>query len=172
MINCLSCVNRFESNLLMMGTSNKSLMIYDVCTQKVITTYESAHDRPIHTISLNEHATTQGDCNLVLTSATDGVIKLWDIRNSNQKCIRRFQQHKNAIHTIACQMSPCIKYLVTGSEDRNTYIYDVLSGSCIHRLQSCHSDVVSSAQFVPHRSDRMATCSFDGTVKFYKNAPN
>jgi WD40 repeat protein len=152
-----------------MGTSNKSLMIYDICKESIIRIYENAHERTIHSIVINEYPNVPNDSNLIMSSGLDNTIKLWDIRVPD-KCIRRFQEHKNTVYTIGCHISPCMKFLVTGSEDRNIYIYDVSSGSRMYKLQSCHSDIVSCVQFSPQKSFQMASSSFDGTVKFFKNS--
>ena len=58
-----------------------------------------------------------------------------------------------------------MKYIATGSEDRTTRIIDVRGGKEISRLQG-HRDVVSGVAFNP-LFPQLATCSFDGTIRFY-----
>jgi WD40 repeat protein len=154
----------FPSNYIFYGTTNKSLSIYDIVTEQVVTTFDNAHDRPIHTISIHEQANNQSDCNLILTSACDSSIKLWDIRTMH-RCIRKFTQHKNHVHTIGSSINSNSQWVMTGSEDRCIYLYDVLSGSLLHKLQGCHSDVVTSTQFCS--TTMAASCSLDSKVNFY-----
>ena len=80
-ITALACPNSFASNYILLGYSSKSLEIYDICKDVIVRSVEMAHERPIHSITLNTSPNATSDSvNLFLTSSIDGCIKLWDIR--------------------------------------------------------------------------------------------
>ena len=101
--------------------------------------------------------------NLFATAATDNVVSLWDLRAPS--VVFRYTGHVNRREQISVALSPCLRYLATGSEDRTARVIDVRGGSEIARLQG-HRDVVSGVAFNPLFS-QLATCSFDGAVRFY-----
>lgn len=81
------------------------------------------------------------------------------------RCSRTFTGHRNAIHSIGAAFSPCLRFIASGSEDRCAYLFDIKSGSVLHKLHG-HSDVVSGVSFNP-LYPQLASCSFDGTIRFY-----
>jgi WD40 repeat protein len=101
--------------------------------------------------------------NLFATAATDNVVSLWDLRAPS--VVFRYSGHVNRRELITIALSPCLRYLATGSEDRSARIVDVRGGKELVKIQG-HRDVVSGVAFNP-LFPQLATCSFDGTVKFY-----
>uniref|UniRef100_A0A3P8V4B4 WD repeat domain 27 n=1 Tax=Cynoglossus semilaevis TaxID=244447 RepID=A0A3P8V4B4_CYNSE len=53
--------------------------------------------------------------NLFLTSAVTDGVKLWDLRTL--RCVRRYQNHINRCHPCSSAISPCGRYMASGSED-------------------------------------------------------
>ncbi|EFC41265.1 predicted protein [Naegleria gruberi] len=166
-ITALTCPNSYLSNYILLGYSSKTLEIYDVCKDTVVRSIENAHERPIHTISLNNSPNATSDSiNFFLTSSVDGCVKLWDARQ--QDPIRRYSQHKNSIHSIGNAISPCMRYIACGSEDRCVYLYDLTtSEKCIEKIIGYHSDVVSDVKF--KNSTTLLSCSFDGKINTYSS---
>ena len=101
--------------------------------------------------------------NLFATAATDNVVSLWDLRAPS--VVFRYSGHLNRRECVSIALSPCLRFLATGSEDRSARIVDVRGGKEIAKLQG-HRDVVSGVAFNP-LFPQLATCSFDGSVKFY-----
>lgn len=159
------------SDLLFFGGSNKSLDVYDIVSNKIARQITEAHTRQIHSITLNSAIPTgnstssEENMNLFLTAATDHSIKMWDLRSKN--CVRMFSQHRNSTQTIGNTMSYDGKYVITGSEDRCVYVYDVRNGNCAHKLQAMHADVISDVKY--RSASQMASCSYDGRINFYSN---
>lgn len=60
---------------------------------------------------------------MFITQAADGWAKMWDLRS--MKIIREFRDHTNRVHSIHGDVSPCLRYFASGSEDRAMYLYDV-----------------------------------------------
>jgi WD40 repeat protein len=92
----------------------------------------------------------------------------------------RYSGHVNRRESVECALSPCLKYLAVGSEDRAARIVDLrtcrelaripvpavsVSGHSPHHA-CIHRDMVSGVAFNP-LFPQLATCSFDGTIKFF-----
>ena len=85
----------------------------------------------------------QDGYDLFLTAALDGCVKLWDLRCS--KAVARFTAHTNRVHTIGMALSPCLRYVATGSEDKCAYLYDVRLASKYFKLPGATDSVVDVA---------------------------
>ena len=54
---------------------------------------------------------------LFLTAAMADGIKLWDLRTN--RCVRRYDGHVNRSHPVGVALSPCARFIASGSEDRS-----------------------------------------------------
>lgn len=54
---------------------------------------------------------------LFLTAAVTDGIKLWDLRT--YRCVRRYDGHVNRSQPVGLAISPCARFIATGSEDRS-----------------------------------------------------
>ena len=54
---------------------------------------------------------------LFLTAAVGDGIKLWDLRTN--RCVRRYDGHVNRSQPVGVAISPCARFIATGSEDRS-----------------------------------------------------
>ncbi len=50
-------------------------------------------------------------------------MRLWDLRQTGS--VRTFTGHVNRTMRIGAAISPCLRYIATGSEDRCVYVYDL-----------------------------------------------
>ncbi|KAJ4949011.1 hypothetical protein JOQ06_020531 [Pogonophryne albipinna] len=89
--------------------------------------------------------------NLFLTSAVTDGVKMWDLRSL--RCVRRYENHLNRCHPCSAAISPCGRFIASGSEDNCAYVYDIRSSSYLHKLQK-HSDTVLSVAFNPATPQR------------------
>ena len=114
------CHNGFISNLLVAGTSAKTVEVFDADAGRLVRRNENAHDRGIHTITLNATSPyashDQGAHELFLSAASDSSVKMWDLRAS--RSVRCFAGHLNRQNPIGVRFSPCMKYIACGSEDK------------------------------------------------------
>jgi WD40 repeat protein len=122
----------------------------------------------VHCISLPQPSVhvplAPGQYNTFLTSAIDNSIQLWDLR-SPHTVMALSAAHVNKRECVTCDLSPCLRYVATGSEDRAAVIYDVRTGRMLSRITG-HKDVVSCVAFNPLFPQLAAGC-YDGSVKFY-----
>uniref|UniRef100_A0A4W4F1W5 Uncharacterized protein n=1 Tax=Electrophorus electricus TaxID=8005 RepID=A0A4W4F1W5_ELEEL len=109
-----------------------------------------AHCRAVHHLCQNKGSMfstkDQDSYNLFLSSAVTDGIKLWDLRTT--RCVRRYESHLNRRHCCTVAVSPCGRYVATGSEDNCAYVYDIRSSSFLHKLQR-QSDTVLNVAFNP-----------------------
>ena len=135
-----------------------------------VVTIPEAHSRPCHSLRLAEGSaasdTPVAGHDLFISAALDGAVKLWDLRSAS--CVRRFAAHCNRLHPVGASLSPCLRYVACGSEDRSAYLYDARSGSLVERLKG-GGDVVSDAAFSPLHP-QLAVSGLDGRVRFYADA--
>lgn len=169
-VTCFAAANSFLSPLALLAGSDRSIAVVDLGTGQLALDLPEAHERPVHALRLHE-GSAHGDTptaghDLFLSCAVDGAVKLWDLRSAS--CVRRFSAHVNRLHPIGACLSPCLRYVATGSEDRSCYLYDARSGSLLERLR--HSDTVLDAAFSPLHP-QLAACALDGTVRFYSDRP-
>lgn len=169
-VTSLACVNgSFLSSLVIAAGSDRSLRILDAAVGRTVRVISEAHTRAAHSVVLPRascfvsHGSNLYD--LLLSSAPNSTIHLWDIRADN--CVMRFSEHVNRVHPIGMAFSPCMRYVATGSEDRQAYMYDIRTGRCLTKLAG-HSDVVTAVAFNP-LYPQLATASYDGTVRFYSD---
>uniref|UniRef100_K3WJZ4 Anaphase-promoting complex subunit 4 WD40 domain-containing protein n=1 Tax=Globisporangium ultimum (strain ATCC 200006 / CBS 805.95 / DAOM BR144) TaxID=431595 RepID=K3WJZ4_GLOUD len=170
-LTALTCVNgSFLSSVIIAAGSDRSLRILDAAVGgKTLRVISDAHVRAAHTVALpkascfTSHPSNFYD--LLLSSAPNSTIHLWDIRADN--CVMRFGEHVNRVHPLGVAFSPCMRYVATGSEDRTTYLYDIRKGRCLRKLTG-HTDVVTCVAFNP-LYPQLATSSYDGTIRFYSD---
>lgn len=163
-ITAMTCVNSFLSHLVLLAGSDKSLTVMDMAAGRTAHKIPDASSRPVHTLSFPASSDMAGvppdAYNLFLTSSQDDGVQLWDLRTARP--VRRFAEHTNRSHTIGACLSPCLRYIACGSEDRLTYLYDVGTGSSIHRMRGSN-DIVTSLCFNPRSVQLFAGC-LDGSV--------
>jgi len=168
-ITCFSAINGFHSYIVLCCGSNKSIQVFDMNAARTVRVVLDAHSRPAHTIHQNEgsmfvsHPPNAYD--LFLTAAVSDGIKLWDLRTN--RCVRRYDGHVNRSQPVGVAISPCARFIATGSEDRSAYLYDIRGYTFCHRLTG-HTDVVSGVAFHP-ALPQLVTASLDGRLRFYSD---
>ena len=66
---------------------------------------------------------------VLASSGADGCVKLWDLRSAS--CVRKFEAHVNRVTPVGASLSPCLRYVCCGSEDRSAYLYDARGGGLV-----------------------------------------
>lgn len=128
-ITAMDCINHFPTTVLVAASSNKSITVFDVVSEKPLRVMANAHQRTIHKVMLcaksswRSNSASTGE-HLLLTAGLDGAVNMWDLRQ--QKSIRQFALHKNsALTTLGLGIASSGSFFAVGSEDRYVYLYDV-----------------------------------------------
>jgi len=145
----------------------QALEVVDLAAGRTARTIEDAHARPVARVALNDVSPfashPAGAYDLFATSAPDGCVKLWDLRE--QRCARTLALHTNRQVPVGAAFSPCLRYLAVGSEDKTACLYDIRTGLVAERLRG-HGDVVADVAFHPVHP-QLATACVDGHVRFF-----
>uniref|UniRef100_A0A8D2PFA1 WD repeat-containing protein 27 n=1 Tax=Zosterops lateralis melanops TaxID=1220523 RepID=A0A8D2PFA1_ZOSLA len=138
------------TDIVLTAGSNRALEIFDLnagCSTAVI---QEAHVRSVHQICQNKgssFSTQQPEAyNLFLTTAAGDGIKLWDLRTL--RCERRFEGHSSRCYPCGIAVSPCGRFIASGSDDKYAYIYEMRSSTFLHKLGR-HTESVINVSFNP-----------------------
>jgi WD40 repeat protein len=160
-------MNSVRSHLIMTATSDRRLVVLDAATGSISREITSPHERPIHAIALpNPSVHVQlppSAYNVFATAATDGVVAIWDLRTASP--VSRYAKHVNRREATGLALSPCLRFMATGSEDKSARIVDLVSGTELAKITH-FKDVVSAVAFNPIHP-QLAAASFDGSIKFF-----
>ena len=168
----VAAANAFLSPMVLAAGSDRSLAAFDAGTGQTVLEIAGAHERPVHTISLYDGGRGGGDaargCELFVTAALDGAVKLWDLRAPRTAARTFAGAHANRVHAIGAALSPCLRYVGVGSEDRHAYLYDVRGGGVVGATDGAVRavDAVVDVAFSPVHP-QLATASLDGRVRFF-----
>jgi WD40 repeat protein len=142
-------------------------MVLDTEVGGIARRIDSPHERMIHSIALprpSVFAQVGSDCfNYFATASSDNSVNIWDVRVP--RCTGRYTSHVNRREEVQCCLSPCLRYLGIGSEDKTARIVDLRTGKEMAKLQG-FKDVVSAIAFNP-LFPQLAVGSFDGQIKYY-----
>jgi WD40 repeat protein len=70
---------------------------------------------------------------------------------------------------VGLGLSPCLRYLAVGSEDKTAALYDLRTGGLLHRIRGAHGGAVCALAFNPLHP-QLATATLDGRVHFFTAA--
>ena len=169
-VTAIRCVNSVLSPIVFCASSDRSLHVCDAVSGAVTRSIPGAHDRAIHCIALPQPSVyaqlDQGAYNTFATAAMDNSVLVWDVR-SPTVCVR-YTDHTNRRENVECALSPCLRYLACGSEDKSARLVDLRTGRDLAKYTGFR-DVVSAVAFHP-LAPQVAVGSYDGSVKFYCSA--
>ena len=94
-----------------------------------------AHKNKLNTIKINNND------KYMLTSGRDSLLRLWDIRKipkneENPICVNEYNKHKCVGYNIECNFYLNENYLMTGSEDGNILIYDIINPNIYYKFKT------------------------------------
>ncbi|XP_076599627.1 WD repeat-containing protein 27 [Chaetodon auriga] len=167
-ITAVSAISDFFSYIVLVCGSDRSIQVFDMNKATVASELPDAHSRAVHCVTQNKGSmfSTQApdSYNLFLTSAVTDGVKIWDLRTL--RCVRRYENHLNRCHPCSSAISPCGRFIASGSEDNCAYVYDIRSSSYLHKLQK-HSDTVLSVAFNP-ATPELLTGTLDGKLRLFQ----
>jgi len=119
------------------GAADRSVKIWDVATQKILTSI-AGHSDAIYAVAFSP------DGAQVATASYDRLIKLWEVATGTE--IRTMRDHIDAIYAL--EFTPDGKRIVTGSADRSVKVWDVATGTRLYTL-SDSTDAVNTVAVSP-----------------------
>uniref|UniRef100_A0A8C4THW9 Uncharacterized protein n=1 Tax=Erpetoichthys calabaricus TaxID=27687 RepID=A0A8C4THW9_ERPCA len=145
-------LNMSITDIALCSGCDHSVEVFDLNVARSIAVIPDAHCRAAHQIIQNKgssFSTQQSEAyNLFLTTAVTEGIKLWDLRTL--RCVRRFDGHHNRCHPCGISISPCGKYIATGSENKCAYVFDIRCSNFLNKLSRC-TDTVMQVAFNPSK---------------------
>ncbi|XP_049686883.1 WD repeat-containing protein 27 [Accipiter gentilis] len=166
-ITSLSAVNDFYSYIVLTAGSNRALEVFDLNAGRSTAVIPEVHTRSVHQICQNKgssFSTQQPEAyNLFMTTAAGDGIKLWDLRTL--RCERRFEGHSSRSYPCGISVSPCGRFIATGSDDKCAYIYEMRSSTFSHKLGG-HTESVINVAFSPS-SPQLTTATLDGKLQLF-----
>ena len=86
----------------------------------------------------------------------------------------KFRMNKSKVfrgHLVAgyaCQpsFSPDERYVTSGDSTGKVYFWEWKTNRIAHRLKA-HDSIVMGVEWHPHETSKVATCSWDGTIKYW-----
>ncbi|XP_019383076.1 PREDICTED: WD repeat-containing protein 27 isoform X2 [Gavialis gangeticus] len=137
---------------LVSASEDRTVRIWSVCNTEPVLLLGSAF------------STQQPEAyNLFMTTAIGDGIKLWDLRTL--RCERRFEGHINRCHPCGIAVSPCGRFIASGSEDKCAYVYEMHSSTFSHKLTG-HTESVINVAFNP-ASAQLTTATLDGKLQLF-----
>ena len=185
-VNSLNFMNN-NPNLFLIGLRSGEVKLCDSRIQNknnefiknvgIVQSYK-AHKKKLNTAKLNKND------KYILTSGRDSSLLLWDIRklpkenDNNKGYINEYNKHKCVGYNIECNYYINEKYIITGSEDGNIYIYDILNNNIYYKIKTLIKSIILIKQ-VPNTYNISFTGLEDisifiwnahkNIIKFYEN---
>uniref|UniRef100_A0A8C6N757 Uncharacterized protein n=1 Tax=Melopsittacus undulatus TaxID=13146 RepID=A0A8C6N757_MELUD len=154
-ITSLSAVNEFYSYIVLTTGSNRALEVFDLnagCSAAVI---PEIHTRSAHQICQNKVYTL---LNFICSTTKTPSTKKLEAKNivdsnrvlicSKDGCERRFEGHSSRCYPCGIAVSPCGRFIASGSDDKYAYIYEMRSSTFSHKLGG-HTESVINVTFSP-----------------------
>ncbi|KAH8146867.1 uncharacterized protein LAJ45_09241 [Morchella importuna] len=106
--------------------------------------------------------TQSSDGNAVLVSALDGGIRLMD--KINGQMLQSYRGHLNTDYRVRSCFGDRDKYAITGSEDGQIWVYDLLEGTVVDKMEGHSGKAVTSVTYNPAGKKQMLSGGADGNV--------
>ncbi|CAG9862969.1 unnamed protein product [Phyllotreta striolata] len=145
-----------DGKILFSTSKDKSIMLSDVETGKLVKFYEDSHDVPVYCLTVIDE-------NLFATGDDDGTIKLWDLREKSDKQIYKTRKNEDYISDLVTNDSK--KYLV-GSSGDGSIISINLEQRCVH-MQSEEYDEELTSMGIFRSETKLVASSSKGRLFVY-----
>ncbi|VEU20952.1 DEKNAAC101846 [Brettanomyces naardenensis] len=143
------CCQYDNNNLLMTGSYDKTIKIWNVDTGKLLRTL-TGHTRGVRTLAFDDQK--------LISGGLDGTIKVWNYRTG--QCISTYTGHSEGVISVDFHD----KLIVSGSADSTVKVWHVDTRTC-YTLRG-HTDWVTSVK-IHTKSRTLFTASDDATVRLW-----
>ncbi|KAJ3201528.1 WD repeat-containing protein 27 [Entophlyctis luteolus] len=171
---CFDAANAYPSHLAVVACAAADgalLVVLDMT--RAAAACEAPAARAVHTVAVPSYAGWTASDALFLTSSTADSIKLWDLRllgvtgAARGGAVMQLLGHVNRHAKIQCALSPCGRYVATGSEDNQAYVYDTRTGGVLTRVKNGITDAAYGVDFCPTKNV-IAVGSSDGKCNLFR----
>ncbi|KAG7799875.1 hypothetical protein KL929_000791 [Ogataea haglerorum] len=143
------CCQYDNNNLLMTGSYDKTIKIWNVEAGKLLRTL-TGHTRGVRTLAFDDQK--------LITGGLDSTIKVWNYRTG--QCISTYTGHEEGVISVDFHE----KLIVSGSADNTVKVWHVESRTC-YTLRG-HTDWVTCVKIHP-KSNTLFSASDDSTVRMW-----
>ena len=126
--------------MLASGSDDKTVMLWDVTTQKPVAAILAAHTRAVNSVAFSPDST------MLASASEDTSIILWDT-TTHMPLGPALKGHNGEVQSIA--FSPDGKLLASASDDKTVILWDVATHARVGEPFEGHTDVVYAVQFSP-----------------------
>lgn len=169
---CLDPTNRYLAS----ASEDNSIRIWSLATYATVAVIQNAHTKPVVELSWS----SAPQINAVVSTALDGVIKVWEFRSSQGKqgdvqtlmgndTSLRFRDSMLECNNSPCQsgpLSPCGTRALVSCKDGSVRILALNPLRQLQRIVAHNSNVPTTAW--SHNTSRFLTASDDGTAKVFE----
>ncbi|MCA9092048.1 MAG: protein kinase [Planctomycetaceae bacterium] len=139
------------------GGQDATIKIWSIPDGKQIGEMRGHTEGPIQSLELSPDET------LLLSSAEDGTVRIWDVKSRTEKLV--FREHTGWVATA--RFSPDGTMVASAGEDQVIRIWDVETGEELRTLKG-HTDTVRAVGFHPdHKKNVLVSSSHDKTVRIW-----
>lgn len=151
------CFMKSNENVFLSGFRSGEIKLYDTRMKNDngglgISQAFKAHKGKLNSIKLNSTE------NYLLSSGRESILRLWDMRNlpndidnfepNKSKCLNEYKGHKCTGYNIDSNFYAREKYLITGSEDSNIYIYNIVTSEIAFKIKT-HQKCINLIRPIP-----------------------
>ncbi|XP_055528288.1 protein lethal(2)denticleless [Wyeomyia smithii] len=165
-----------DNTLISCGAGDGIIKVWDVRRH-----YTSHNREPLPKYSFPYAGTTtlKGFTNLLIdvtrkrlyVNCMDNHIYCYNVSSYATEPIQRYSGFKNGTFYIKSYLSPDGQYLISGSSDEKSYIWNVDNPNPLARLNGHTVEVTSVAWMQSHNDIRIVTCSDDARHKIWRIGP-
>ncbi|VVT56652.1 uncharacterized protein SAPINGB_P005197 [Magnusiomyces paraingens] len=133
----------FKGNLLVSGSADENLRIWDVRHSRCLRTL-AAHSDPVTTVCFSSDGT------IIASASQDGLIRLWDTRTGH--CLKTLVGKTN-VPVMYLRFSPNSKFLLASTMDATLRLWDYMRDKVVKTYKAEDLDehrYSSSSIFIPH----------------------
>ncbi|KAM7272679.1 hypothetical protein ACFE04_027342 [Oxalis oulophora] len=146
---------------LLSASDDKLIKLWDWENDWICTRVFEGHDHYVMDVTINPM-----DVNVFASASLDNTAKIWNFDSSEPKLT--LEQHLKGLNCVNYSVIGNKSYLLTGSDDFTTKVWDYENQTCVQALEG-HTNNVTAVCVHPELPI-IITCSEDQTVRFWDSA--